>query len=768
MRWPRCLGWRAGLQAAAADRPWTTRAFAACAPYVFAALLALAVLTCVLKLWQADPRVPLAVYGGDGLQTQAYIQGVADRGWYLRNDRLGYPFGQEMYDFPMVDNLHFLLLKLLARVLPSTTLAFNAYYLLTYPLTAVTALFVCRRFGLSCGPSLFAALLYAFLPYHMWRSQGHLFLASYYLVPLSVLTVLAVYLDRLALPRWLGRFAEARGPGLLSLWFAGLIQVLQGSAGAYYCAFACFFLVVAGALGSWQARRFRPLLTALVLIGVTLTTVVLNAAPVLRYRSKFGVNPQVGQRWPAEAEIFGLKIVQMLVPMPNGHRLGYLNDLAERYIAPPTPLVNENRTAWLGTIGAVAFVVLLLSLLRPRPRPDGSEVVPALARLTFGGVLLGTIGGFGMLFNLLVFAQVRCYNRISVYLGFFALLAAATWLEQWRRRAALSWAHKGAYQTALLLLVVVGLLDQTSPALVPGYARLKALYRHDAAFIATVEQRLPAGAAVYQLPYAPFPEGGWVGAMRDYDHLRPYVHSRTLRWSYGCMKGRPADQWQHDVLLRPLPERVSVLVLAGFSAVYFDRAGFAQTSSAEEAEWASLLGESPLVSADGRMAVYSLVAYRDALAERLGSSEWDRLKDDARHPISTLWGAGFHPTPVPSHPTPPLLEREAELALVNPSARPRRVRLRAVFTPTDGGGRLRVSGPDGDHEMIVGTAGAPYAWESELSPGPQRLQFSYAPDRDRPPTPARVRLDEFWVDEPGLMAACGCASAKPQAAPATE
>src|SRR5207248_7982311 len=98
---------------------------------------------------------------------------------------------------------------------------------------------------------------------------------------------------------------------------------------------------------------------------------------------------------------------------------------------------------------------------------------------------------------------------------------------------------------ALALLLLAGVLDQVPRTFVPDYARLKCDYRADAEFVEQVEAVLPEGGMVYQLPQLVFPEG--VGAHRmetSYELLRPYLHSRSLRWGFGAVHGRYAAAWQ--------------------------------------------------------------------------------------------------------------------------------------------------------------------------------------------------------------------------------
>src|SRR5205814_7148420 len=52
--------------------------------------------------------------------------------------------------------------------------AYNVYAILSYPLTALFTLLLCRRLGISGSGAAFAALAYAFMPLHTEKAQAHL------------------------------------------------------------------------------------------------------------------------------------------------------------------------------------------------------------------------------------------------------------------------------------------------------------------------------------------------------------------------------------------------------------------------------------------------------------------------------------------------------------------------------------------------------------------------------------------------------------------
>jgi hypothetical protein len=80
-------------------------------------LLSIVILTCIIKLWKADLGIPLTVNGGDTLFNLVCIKGLKDSGWYFYNNLLGAPFGLELYDLPMADSIHLILLKILVLLL---------------------------------------------------------------------------------------------------------------------------------------------------------------------------------------------------------------------------------------------------------------------------------------------------------------------------------------------------------------------------------------------------------------------------------------------------------------------------------------------------------------------------------------------------------------------------------------------------------------------------------------------------------------------------
>ncbi len=101
--------------------------------YAGAVIICLFLLIFVMNLWKADLAIPFAYgrdtifTGADSLFTGAVIKGIIDNGWYLHNSFVGMPTGLVMYDFPMADNFHFVLVKLISLFTHDYAKTLNLY-----------------------------------------------------------------------------------------------------------------------------------------------------------------------------------------------------------------------------------------------------------------------------------------------------------------------------------------------------------------------------------------------------------------------------------------------------------------------------------------------------------------------------------------------------------------------------------------------------------------------------------------------------------------
>ena len=701
--------------------------------YIAAAVLCVAMLCLFFKIWRADLRVPF-YYSGDSIFYAMSVKGLIENGWYWQNPSLGAPGSLQMYEFPTFDNAVTVLLLLISLFTNKPGLVMNLFYLLSFPLITVASLCVLRKFNLSYVPSLFASLLYAFLPFHFMRNQTHLILSAYYVVPPAVLLMLWLTTEELAVRT-------------KKFILGVLVCILLGSSGVYYPFFFCFLLLVAGAIGALKFQRLRPLALALVFVGTTTATVAINLSPSFIYRYKYG-HAGAMLRGPGEAETYGLKISQLVLPI-TVHRVDLFDRLKRFHNA--NSMVSENDTSSLGIVGTIGFLGLLAQLLHRKELVNGARgLLHDLSMLNIFSVLLGTIGGFGLLFALYISTGIRCYNRISVFISFFSLMAVVIGLEMIYQRITKGGGWRSIFFVFIAVALIVGLLDETTPGYVPPFAPTTAEFQSDEEFVNRIEASVLPGAMIFQLPYIPFPEHPRIHKMVDYDHFRGYVHSKNLRWSYGTIKNREADRAQQQVASLPPEELVKTLAFAGFSGIYVDRYGYEDDAVALESEFSRVLQTKPFASPNGRLLFFNLVEYVKSLREKYPDSVWEAKKDLSFHPLLVDWKGGFSGFESRPDKTWRWCSNEGELLIRNTSQLPRTLKLEMAFAT--GYPELDDFTIDGliSEQLKVNNIPSPYSKTVTLPPGESVIHFRSTAKRVHAPLDTRFlvfRVEDFKMTE---------------------
>ncbi len=411
--------------------------------YAAVTLVPVGIISFMMRLWSADLSTPF-VYGGDALYYLGQIKSWFEHGSYYTNPSLGAPGVSQMYDFPSADGLNVMLIRAFGFLGANAGMAINLFYLSGYVLTGLTAGLVLRRLGLSRVAGLAVTVLFVLTPYHWLRGEGHLFLGMFWILPLQLLVLWWLDSDEPPLLKAQAggsAFNLKTGRSLAAL----AIAALSGALGIYYMFFGCFFLVFVGVRAAVRRRMWRPVLAAGVLVLVSAAVFMVQMAPSLLYQAQHGKNVEAVPRTPYEAEAYGLRITQMVLPI-DGHRIAALAEKRANYRLNSPGGDTEANLAALGIVGSAGFLLALSAFLFGWPRdrrssgkddleapadPDREAAVRRpgattslrwLGFLTVAAVLLGTVAGFGAVFAGLISPQIRAYNRISVYVALFALL----------------------------------------------------------------------------------------------------------------------------------------------------------------------------------------------------------------------------------------------------------------------------------------------------------------------------------------------------------
>ena len=234
--------------------------------------------------------------------------------------------------------------------------------------------------------------------------------------------------------------------------------------------------------------------------------------------------------------------------------------------------------------------------------------------------LICTTGGISSLFVWLVSPKIRSWERISIFISFFALAAVALLLDASRERIRLRRGHPVLVGALLISVLLIGLYDQSNETFVPYYETAQNEYTSDVLFVEEIDRELPPQAEVLQLPYVTFPENVQPGLeIGPYEPLRPYLQPSDLRWSYGAIKGRPSADWQADLADQPTEVLLDTVLDEGFAGIYIDRFGYPDRAAKLESELGELLEGETLVSPDGRRSFFNLLPYKERLQSHVSS-----------------------------------------------------------------------------------------------------------------------------------------------------
>ena len=363
---------------------------------------------------------------------------------------------------------------------------------------------------------------------------------------------------------------------------------MLASFGIYYALFGSMVLFASAMLAAILYKSWAHFRLGLMCCGAVCLGVLLNVAPSLWHLATMGSNLEGVNRFPAESELYGLKLAQMFLPRGD-HRLDSLYDFASRYNY-NFPLVTENISSSLGSAGSLGLLLLILSVfmapmllnsnLKTAQNRKFANQMLIMGLLVCSLFFMATVGGFASLFALLVSASIRSWNRISIYIEFISVVALMLFLEWLFGRYTNRFNNKLQTGLRILLagvLVFYGVVDQTVKPCRACLNSNHTLFEHDKNFIQSIEKTLPANSAIYQLPYMGYPEYSPVNSLGSYDQACGHLHSTTLKWSFGGIRGREGDWFYRKLAHLPMEQQLTVAQALGFSGVYIDRRGYLNT-----------------------------------------------------------------------------------------------------------------------------------------------------------------------------------------------
>jgi phosphoglycerol transferase len=435
--------------------------------------------------------------------------------------------------------------------------------------------------SLDCaGPWAFvAALAYGLAPFIFAQSPHHITVASVWHIPLFLLV-------------WKWASVE---PGISfgsqRFWWALGIAFITGLQNVYYTNIFCQLTLLGAGFVSLRTGSRTPLKTAVAIVGAAAAAFALMNVDTWSYKAVHGPNGGALVREYKWLEIYGLKLVDLVVP-PVTHHFQLFADFAKAH-REAAPLQDEG--SYLGLIGLAALGLLVATSISAVVR-NRANSIPMEAWQVLWIVICFSTGGLNAILGAFGFTLFRTGCRYSIVILAIALVYAAQRLTALQKAAAFRTDPESlriGTATAAIAASLVILWDQVPQAPKPEFTALMARQVDaDRGFVAQMEASLPPSAMVFQLPIMEYPESPTPG-VPPYDHFRPYLYSKQLRFSFGSMKGRPREQWQQAVQQQLLNgatlnqqtkqiqfnqnsvgAAVDEIRKLGFAAIYVNRNGF--------------------------------------------------------------------------------------------------------------------------------------------------------------------------------------------------
>jgi len=558
---------------------------------------------------------------GSGDLLQAYSRAkLWSDGTPFGNSTLGYPFGVELRYFPTADILQDSLAGVISAVSQNPFVGLNAVYALSFPLTALAALWVFRIVGVHGPIAIFTSLAFTAIPFH-WLRLEHLYLATMYSAALGV--GLALLTGTGCIERQL--VGRRRRPTIVMLCAVSLVVATSG---IYY---ACFTILLCSAAliyrlahrPSWRGALLSaiPLMSVPVFLGAALTPafIFVRAHPPLQ---------EVAHRLVIESVYYSGNLALALTPAPFTQIPGLksLNPIIKHaYTVASTSGTSGvhlySNFGSLFTVLALAFAGFgLFRSVRRRSDQSTSpvqtpDVMNPDTNVSFGlvGMLLLTTvlfmvpWGLNVVFAAVVTPQLRAWDRLLPVLFLLFFTGA---LVTWR---SMSQPQKGAkaaliatgFAALLLFDSVIPYQTEFAPIVANGQKNLESGDRYAEALNAAI----PGKCAMLELPYQPSPEEPYLHALPSYDPFWPALTNPGKAWTFGAMKGTRASEWQRVLGSEINASAVSDLVTGGFCGIHVDRRGLTTGEDIQVTKrLTTLLGPPVATSHGGDWVAYALPA----------------------------------------------------------------------------------------------------------------------------------------------------------------
>lgn len=460
--------------------------------------------------------------------------------WVKQNNFLNAPFGANWSSIPITEDFIYMFMGYLARI-TNIGFAHNITLLIAHLLAGLSFFYVTKEFNCKLTSSFAFSILYSCSHYLWLRGSAHIILTYCFVVPIAILILKKLIDENIQNKKTILKYC--------------VLSFLIGCFNPYYTyMFVIFLIFIQIYLILKSKYNFSP---SFMIIASFVGFSMMNL-DTLSYKGDISVLRNL-----IALEVYGMKIPEFFFPQSQ-HRLGFWHTYGIQHYYNVAFVKGESWSSYIGIIGSLGLLVLIVNcLISIKKSWKPLEVQTSIALNWI--VLFSLIGGINLLLGVFGFQMFRASNRFSIYIYTILLIylcIKVSKLEDFKRLIILP------------LILVVGLLDNLPIRNVHFQDPIKKKFNDDILMAKKLEQTLKPNSMVFQFPYSEFPEVGPKKGMGDYEHFRPYIHTSTLRYSYGNAKGTGLESWQKKIKLAKDFTWVNDLKNYGFSAIYINKKAY--------------------------------------------------------------------------------------------------------------------------------------------------------------------------------------------------
>jgi phosphoglycerol transferase len=584
-----------------------------------------------LGLYNIDLNVPF-FYHGDAFSgltiAQNYITG---NGRYIFS-YMGAPGFVDVSNVPDSSTLNNLIMWFLSLFINSSGLLVNIFYLLTFFTISITTTISLRLLKINPITSIFGGVLYSLLPYHFYRGVWQLFLSSYSLIPLSCVLILNIMNGNFNFFNNKNINNNSLKNNIFNLFsknviIAFIIAILIGFDNSYYILFSVYGIIFAIFWNFLVDKNIKKTISSSIFLIITIISILINIFPYISNILNETTISTSYSRGTKDIELTALKFLPMILPTQD-HRIPIFAEIRNIYNNRIAVNFHEGPSSSIGIFISIGLIMsLYLAMIKNK---YVSINIKNSSIINIFIILLGCSGGFSSLIAFF-FITARWYSRLNILIAFFSLYIILYYIDY----IIIIFNKKNLDKMLIFFLLIFifsfSLLDIVSSKskIVNDYDK----YYSDIDFIKRIENITPNNSMVFQLPYIPETHLGNFKNIRLYEQFTPFVHSKTLKWSYRAQQNSPADRWQSLISNYPLDIMLKHLACVGFNGLYIDKNGYEQDEYyILRNDIISITGVFPITSNNNRLDYFYLGEYFSELKNNLNQydyhyySNWEKYK----------------------------------------------------------------------------------------------------------------------------------------------